>query len=97
MAPRPASTFYIPWVPVLAGVRLEDSQITLDLIADQQRPSSRRPQDVAWARKGIEGELEGAPKHARSALEETIVELWRMRETLEEGRGDRFSCGGAAC
>ena len=84
------SPFSTPWVPFLGNRELPDTPITLDLIVDQVRPTSRRPEDVAWTNKGCESELQGASSSARPALEETIVALWRMRGTLEDGRGDEL-------
>ena len=86
--PQPLSVYTTPWVPALDGKDLAESSFTIDLVVEQQRPSSRRPEDAAWTKKGCEADLEGAPSAARTALDETVVELWRIRETLEDGRGD---------
>jgi hypothetical protein len=89
MNPRQANAFFTtPWVPSLRGVELPICDFTIAMIEQGDRPSSRKETDAAWTMRGCEASIQAGNPLANYALYESVVELWRLREALTDGRAD---------
>lgn len=74
-----------PWAPSLDGKICEPSASYESVVADEARPNSLEHPD--WVQKNLEP-LQGVTSHAREALWDGILALWRLNLLEKNGKED---------
>ena len=80
--------FSTPWAPTLYGNNLLPCAIVADLVANDERPSFRRPDEKPWSVAAISAEV-GSAGPAKAAILESVLAIWRLKMMQEEGAEDR--------
>ena len=80
--------FSTPWALTLYGNNLLPCAIVADLVANDERPSFRRPDEKPWSVAAISAEM-GSAGPAKAAILESVLAIWRLKMTQEEGAEDR--------
>ncbi len=75
------------WEPQLRGNRLRPCALLKAFIDDDERPSSRNKLDAEWALSSYGSRLEEVP-YAKEAIVESVVAVWRLHSTEEDGPSD---------
>jgi hypothetical protein len=78
------SSFSTPWTPSLRGNHL----VPCTLLAALGRPDPSSADDSRWTRKALLPELAKVPVEAREAVLESVIAIWRLKKTEEEGPDD---------
>ena len=80
--------FSTPWAPTLYGNNLLPCAIVADLVANDERPSFRRPDEKPWSVAAISAEM-GSAGPAKATILESVLAIWRLKMTQEEGAEDQ--------
>jgi hypothetical protein len=75
------------WRPRLRGNNLSSCILLQPFIENDERPSSRDKSDAAWVLSSYSSLL-GEVSYAKEAIVESVVAVWRLHRTEEEGPKD---------
>ena len=81
--------FAINWIPQLRENALPPCHLIASYIEDNETPQFRHEAEKSWSAKGIKAEVEKAPEYARSAIQESVVAIWRLQKEQENGADDK--------
>lgn len=78
-----SNTLSTPWTPTLNGQLCPSYVPYTEVVAEKAEPNFM--EDVDWARRNLDAELERTPDDAE-ALWEGVLALWRLKLVEEEGK-----------
>jgi hypothetical protein len=83
----PTALFATGWQPQIKGNLLRPCALLTELIENEEGPRSRDPSDADWKLSSYSSLLEEV-QYAKRAIVESVVAVWRLRQTEEEGPAD---------